>query len=205
MRRRSLFISIRQHGIPPGISLVEVVVAMGIATLLMGLSMTTVHTVMRAERESSQAAWLGASFQRFSRLFRSDIHAAEKLKLGPESDTDAKTLIIDKPGEEQVTWRIEAFRIFRIVSRQGKTLHEDTFFFPEGSQAYFFRQERLNQAGIRIREPDPQLSLEVRGKKTAGSQRLVSHEFSIRSTIGHDYRLAEIRFQQPEKETNQTN
>jgi type II secretory pathway component PulJ len=203
MRRRGLFISIRQHGIPPGISLVEVVVAMATATLLMGLSMTTLQTVMRAERETSEATWLGASFQRFSRLIRTDIHAAETLKLEPE--TDAKTLVIQKPGQEQVTYRIEQFRIFRIVSRAGKTVHRDTFYFPEGSQAHFIRQQRLNQAGIVIREPDTPLPPEMRNNKTAGSQGPSSHEFSIRSTIGHDYRLAEIRFEQPEKETKPTN
>ena len=32
--------------------------------------------IMRAERESSEAVWLVASFHRFSRLFRDDIHAA---------------------------------------------------------------------------------------------------------------------------------
>lgn len=203
MRRRGLFISIRQHGIPPGISLVEVVVAMAIATLLMGLSMTTLQTVMRAERETSEATWLDASFQRFSRLFRADIHAAETLKLEPA--TDAKTLIIQKPGQEQVTYRIEQFRIYRIVSRAGKTVHQDTFYFQEGSQAHFIRQQRLNQAGIVIREPEPSLMPEMKNEQTTGSQEPLTHEFSIRSTIGHDYRLAEIRFEQPEKETKPTN
>lgn len=205
MRRRGFMISIRQHGIPPGISLVEVVVAMAIATVLMGLSMTTLHTIMRAERESSEAVWLGASFQRFSRLFRDDIHAAESVQLEPEKVANPKTLVILKPGGEQITWRIEEFRIDRVVSREGKVLHEDMFYVPAGSEAHFIQQQRLNQAGISIREPGSLVLPDKESGNTPESRPRAAHELAVLSTIGRDYRLTQISFEQSEKETNQTN
>ena len=204
MQRSGLLISIRQHGIPPGASLVEVVVAMGIASILMGLSITTLQTVMRAERASSKAVWLGASFQRFSRQFRADIHAATDLKLEKPADQESTELIIQKPDGQQVKYQIQEFRINRMVSQDQQRIHQDTYYLPEGSQAHFIRQQRLNQAGITILEPALVSSTSGRDVKNEDKQAALSNEFSIRSSVGHDYRLSEISFRQPEKETNET-
>lgn len=197
MKRRRFSLSIRQDNTLPGISLVEVVVAMGIATVLMGISMTTMHTVLRAERETSKAAWLGSSFHRFSRLIRSDIHAATSLDFQNGSTKSSPELTIQKAGDEVVKYRIEGHRIFRVVSRKDQRVHQDTFHLPEGSHAHFFQQARLNQAGISIDQPD---ALRILGQNAA-EERSDLHELSIISTIGHDHRLAVLHKKQPEKET----
>ncbi|QDV48090.1 PulJ/GspJ family protein [Gimesia fumaroli] len=202
MKRRGFSFSIKQHNTLTGISLVEVVVAMGIATVLMGISMTTMHTVLRAERETSKAAWLGASFHRFSRLIRSDIHAATSLDFQNGTPQSSPELTIQKAGNEVVKYRIEGHQIIRVVSRQDQRVHRDTFHLPEGSHAHFFQQARLNQAGISIDQPD---ALSILGQNAADereNERPYLHELSIISTIGHDYRLSELLKKQPEKETN---
>lgn len=202
MQQRGFNISIRQYGCPPGVSLVEVVVAMGIASILMGISMTTMHTVLRAERETSKAAWLGSSFQRFSRLFRADIHAAADV---PHPAEEGKELTLLKPGNQNVTYRIEQHRIFRVVTSQGEETHRDVFYLPDGSHARFFKQKRLNRAGISIEEPDPlrRIFSKNKGKSNPSGRRAVQ-ALSIISTIGHDYRLADLKLKQPEKETKKT-
>jgi hypothetical protein len=203
MKRRRFYISIKQHGIPPGISLVEVVVAMGIATILLGISMTTMHTVMRAERETSKAAWLGTSLHRFSRLIRSDIHAGTGLEFLEGSTLNSPELTIKKTGDEMVKYQIQGHRIFRVVIRNSQRVHQDSFILPEGSHAYFFERKHLNQAGISIDEP-PQMS---KGSQQSGASarknenKPSSKEFEIVSTIGHDYRLAEMQINPVKKET----
>ena len=201
MKRRRFSLSIRQHNTLPGISLVEVVVAMGIATVLMGISMTTMHTVMRTERETSKAAWLGSSFHRFSRLIRSDIHAATSLDFQKGTPQNSSELTIQKAGDEVVKYRIEGHRIFRVVSRQDKKVHQDTFHLPEGSHAYFFEQSRLNQAGIFIDQPDPLSIFDQNVANKQNDERTYWQELSIVSTIGHDFRLAELYKKQAEKES----
>jgi len=200
MQRRGFCISIKQHGIPPGISLVEVVVAMGIASVLMGISMTTMHTVMRSERETSKAVWLGSSFHRFSRLIRSDIHAATSLEFLEGSTLSSPELTIRKPGDEIVKYRIQGNRIFRVVTRKEQQVHQDGFFLPEGSHAYFFQRKRLNQAGISIDEPVQAYDASEQAGSSNNSTAL--RELSIVSAIGHDYRLADIQIKQSKKETN---
>lgn len=205
MKRRHFSFSIKQHKTLPGVSLVEVVVAMGIATVLMGISMTTMHTVLRAERETSKATWLGSSFHRFSRLIRSDIHAATSLNFQNGSAENSPELTIRKVDDEVVKYRIEGHRIFRVVTRQDQRVHQDTFHLPEGSHAYFFQQARLNQAGIAIDQPHQLSALKpssaVKNAVKNNDQQALMNELSIISTIGHDYRLAGIRIKQPEKET----
>ncbi|MCH9654077.1 MAG: hypothetical protein K0U86_11590 [Planctomycetes bacterium] len=203
MKRRRFCISIKQHGIPPGISLVEVVVAMGIATILLGISMTTMHTVMRAERETSKAAWLGSSFHRFSRLIRSDIHAATSLEFLEGSTQSSPELTIKKTDAEIVKYRIEGHRIFRVVTRNEQQVHQDGFFLPEGSHAYFFERKRLNQAGIAIDEPLHAKNSLKQGRTAVKNSELKSshRELEIISTIGHDYRLADMQIKPTKKET----
>jgi len=203
MMRQGFYISIKQHGIPPGVSLVEVVVAMGIATILMGISMTTMHTVLRTERETSKAAWLGSSFQRFSRLIRSDIHAATSLDFLEGSTRDSPELTIRKPGKEVVKYRIKDNRISRVVTRNDQQIHQDGFYLPEGSHAYFFQRKRLNQAGISIDEPLQVINAPQRGGTSTNNSKHKTRikELSIISTIGHDYRLADILIKQSKKET----
>ncbi len=203
MKRRRFYITIQQHGIPPGISLVEVVVAMGIATILLGISMTTMHTVMRAERETSKAAWLGSSFHRFTRLIRSDIHAATSLDFQDGSTLKSLDLKLTKTGDEIVNYRIEGHRIFRVVTRNNQRIHQDGFFLPEGSHAYFFQRKRLNQAGISIDEPylmSPDLKQSGKAGQPSNDQPL-HKAFAIISTIGRDYRLADIQMKPAKKET----
>ncbi|QDT88474.1 PulJ/GspJ family protein [Gimesia algae] len=202
MQQRGFTISIRQYGCPPGVSLVEVVVAMGIASVLMGISMTTIHTVLRAERETSKAAWLGSSFQRFSHLFRADIHAAVDARFPGAGGTE---IILQKADNQSVQYRIEQHQIFRVVTSQGEVAHRDVFYLPEGSHALFFEQQRLHRAGISIEEPDPLRRILSKNKGNSGqSGRPAVQELSIISTIGYDYRLANLKLKQPEKETNKT-
>lgn len=186
------------HGSAPGISLVEVVVAMGIATVLMGISMTTMNTVMRTERETSKATWLGSSFYRFSRLIRSDIHAADSLDFLDDDTRNSPELTIKRSGNEVVKYRIEGNRIFRIVTRKDQQVHQDVFYLPEGSHAYFFQRKRSNQAGISI---DRARQLNLRAQNDANKNEASTRELSIISIIGHDYRLASIRKKQSEEET----
>ncbi|WP_417387936.1 PulJ/GspJ family protein [Gimesia sp.] len=202
MQRRGFHFSIRQYGCPPGISLVEVVVAMGIASVLMGISMTTMHTVLQAERETSKAAWLGSSFQRFSHLLRADIHAAVAVRFPAEGGAE---ITLQQPDNQSVTYRIDQHQIFRVVTSQGKEAHRDVFYLPEGSHARFFEQQRLHRAGISIEEPDPlQRVLNHKKNQSDQSGRPAVQELSIISTIGHDYRLADLKLKQPEIETNKT-
>ncbi|WP_298864752.1 hypothetical protein [uncultured Gimesia sp.] len=203
MKRRRFCISIKQYGIPPGVSLVEVVVAMGIATIMMGISMTTMHTVMRAERETSKAAWLGSSFHRFSRLIRSDIHAATSLEFLKGSTRNSPELTIKKTGAEIVKYRIEGHRIFRVVTRNEQQVHRDGFFLPEGSHAYFFERKRLNQAGIAIDEPSHAKNTLKQDKTSVKNSEIKSshRDLEIISTIGHDYRLTNMQIKPTKKET----
>ncbi len=188
MKQQRFSISARSPlGLPPGVSLVEAIVAMGIATIMMGISITTMQTVMRAERETNKAAWYGSSFHRFSRLFRSDIHAANSLELQNEAILSSLEMTIQKPGNESVQYRIEENHVFRIVAREGKQVHQDTFYFPAGSEVFFFERKRLKQAGISIGQA--QEVLVPRQRKAPDNKNAVK-KMSIISTIGFDHRLA---------------
>lgn len=203
MKQRRFSISTKpQQDISSGVSMVEAIVAMGIATIMMGISITTMQTVMRAERETSKATWLGSSFQRLSRLFRSDIHAANSIVLLEETIPKKTELRIHKSRQESVQYCIQKNRIFRVVTKRGEQIHQDVFYLPAGSEAYFFQRKRLNQAGISIGQAQQLNALKQNGDS---ENKATVHEISIISTIGYDHRLAANRKKEAEKDTKKAN
>lgn len=199
MKQRRFSISTKpQHGVSLGVSLVEAIVAMGIATVMMGVSIMTMQTVMRAERETSKAAWLGSSFHRLSRILRSDIHAANSIALQNGATLKSTEMTIQKPDNEVVQYRIQKNRLFRVVTQKGEQVHQDAFYLPAESEAYFFQRKRLNQAGISIDRAQQAPALQ---RNKAPENKAIVNEMSIISTIGFDYRLTSNRKKQSEKDT----
>ena len=59
-----------------GASLVELIVVIGVSSTMVGLSVTTIHRLLAAEREHERMVRSTVQLSRLSRQFRDDVHMA---------------------------------------------------------------------------------------------------------------------------------
>ena len=171
-----------------GISLIEVVVVMGIASAMLGLAVTTIHLLMRSEHNATRMVWYGTSLARFSRTLRHDVHAATAAQVRAPVNDNAARLELTLPEEVVVTLTIEDNRINRVETAAGDVLRRETFHFPPASSIRFEHQRQPELVSVVIDRP---ASPHVRGGG-AGNSRLPTRRLRIEAVVARDHRFVEI-------------
>ena len=138
-----------------GVSLVEMLIVITVAAVMVGLSVTTIHLLLRAEHEARSAARYAASVRRLAHHFRDDIHFSSSVEL-PAADLDQPAALIAQTGtseSEKVRYELNANRATRITGSGPDDLYREDFYFPPHSRLSFERNENEELVRLAIEMP----------------------------------------------------
>jgi len=115
-------------------TLVELLVAITVSSVIMCGSGVLLHGMYRADKETRLGVAADASLARFALQFRRDAHAsAEVMAL---SDAEGRTIgmAFQCPGQPAVEYRWLGTSIVRVTSESGQVIHRDAFRFRPGDR-----------------------------------------------------------------------
>ncbi len=114
-----------------GFSLVETLVVMSIGTVVLGIAVSMLHVLMRAERSGRDHAAQTGILARLAEQFREDVHAAVGQTPGPLKDGWKFAL----PNDRTVVYRTLPGELRREESVAGKPLRQESYVLPDGCTA----------------------------------------------------------------------
>lgn len=124
-----------------GVSLIELLIVISIGGVVVGLCATTMHLILRVERDQARAVRLTAVLSRIRQLFSNDVHGAVLAEIKP-GDTDKSQLQLAEDGPGRVVYSADE-HILRRERFAGERLeHRDEFHFPLGTRIHFEQEER---------------------------------------------------------------
>jgi len=122
-------------------TLVEMLVVMTVASVMVGLAVTTLHLLLGAETESTRAVRYNASLARLARAFREDVHDATTIELPPRDSGQPATLVLVVGPERTVRYELDAHQVRRLENESAGVPHRETYYFPPHSRLSFAREE----------------------------------------------------------------
>lgn len=138
----------RQSHTPPspcGKSLVEMVVVMGLVSVVLTLSGQMLTSLVRAERNSARWVAESVALSRLAREFRRDVHSAREAEIQPADNRMPRELFLNLPhelslnlpGGRTVVYTAESNRTLRQeIDAHGQVLTQDTW--PAADQVVTF-------------------------------------------------------------------
>lgn len=115
-----------------GMTLVELLVAITVCSVLMCGSGVLLHGMYRADRETRQGIAAEAAIARFSLQFRRDAHAASHVSALPDASGKAPGIAFRGPGPQTIEYRCQGTDVVRSVRNSDKAIHRDSFRFGSG-------------------------------------------------------------------------
>lgn len=138
---------------PAGVSLIEVVVIMSVASVMLGISVTGIHLLLRTERNVASVLWYSQSLQRMALRLRDDIHNAADIEL-PNAEPNRHTaLVVQLPGGSAVEYTIDGEQLIRALRNEEGVQHRDALYLPPGSQIHFERSSEPEVVRLVIERP----------------------------------------------------
>lgn len=123
-----------------GVSLVEILIVVTIAGVILLVSMTTIHLLLRAEREQARAVWMAVTVSRLEQVFREDVHASLAEPLVPQAEALPRLTLAADDGRA-IAYIADDHVLERVESRSGAESHRDQFHFPPGTRIRFESDE----------------------------------------------------------------
>lgn len=115
-----------------GVSLVELLVVIFVATVIVGICVTTIHVLLRSERDQSRAVRTAVTLSRLTEVFREDVHATSIAEI-VSNDAQPRRLTLSDADDRQIVYSSDEHLLQRIEKSHGAEIHRDTFHFPSGS------------------------------------------------------------------------
>ncbi len=115
-----------------------------VAAVMLAVSVTTIHLLLRAEHEATKTARYAVSVARLAHAFRDDLHFARDVALPPVEPGNPVALVATLETRETVRYELDAHRATRIATGAGET-SRDEFYFPPETRLSF---ERIGDAGL---------------------------------------------------------
>jgi hypothetical protein len=107
-----------------GYSLIEMVLAIGGVTIIIGLCAGLLHTLLRLDRSGRESLNDSTSLARLARQFRQDVRASSKVRLEPDRP-DSIGLV--REGGPAVSYRVEEGRLLREEKDAETTRRREAF------------------------------------------------------------------------------
>ncbi|MSR57203.1 MAG: prepilin-type N-terminal cleavage/methylation domain-containing protein [Planctomycetaceae bacterium] len=123
-----------------GVSLIELLIVMAIAGVIITLTMTTIHLLLRSERDQSRAVWMTVTVSRLAQVFREDVHATTLAAIAPEHEQLSRLALVAADGRE-IVYLASEHVLERVETQKGEESHRDQFHFPLGTRMRFERDE----------------------------------------------------------------
>ncbi len=126
-----------------GFSLVEMIVAIGMTGVIIGMLGVILQSVLLVSRRHNDRDAEVLILMRLDGQFRTDVHEADRvtLTLAGEQDESGSRLVLELPGERRIEYHYTEGRVHRTVTRQGATEHRDAFLVGDKSCASFSLNE----------------------------------------------------------------
>ncbi len=171
-----------------GSSLVEVMIAMTIGSVVLSLGIGMLHLLLRSESALTDSLKRSQTVSQLSRLFRGDVHAAQSANIEtPKNDNpQAKAVLqLQLAADHQVQYAAENEAVVRTETQEGKTLHSVRFRFTQGAAIDFSKDsQNPKRLSLVINSPKPKLS-RIRTSEPRG----VLRELKIEANLGRDHRF----------------
>jgi len=116
-----------------GMTLVELLVAISVSSVIMCGSGVLLHGMYRADKETRLGIAADASVARFSLQFRRDAHAASQVRALPDTDGTSPGFAFRGTGSSAVEYRWQVPDLIRSVTESDQVVHRDSFRFGPGA------------------------------------------------------------------------
>jgi len=120
-------------------SLIEMLVAISMTTVLVGLAAGLIHVALKVDLEARARLAEDAGLARLASTFRDDVRAATAAEARPDA-----SLTLTAPGGTVIEYAIRPGRVARVVREGGQVRRRDGFALPTGASA---RWERFDDGG----------------------------------------------------------
>ena len=122
--------SIRIHR-QNGFTLIEMVVAISMISVMLTLAGMTFHLILRAEKSVSQSFVTERSISRLAIQFRDDVHRAEAGTINNDSQSSRSELNLDIASGSGIRYAVTTDGLARILVEDGTIVARDDFRLPE--------------------------------------------------------------------------
>jgi len=174
----------RRHGV----SMTEVMVAVGLAGFILTTTTTVLHRVMRQEQVQRAAMGCQVSVTRLAITFRRDVHRAHACWLAP-ADNSGDRLVLDAPDGSRVEYTVNGASVERRVSHSAEVLHRDQFDVGRDCLVRWEVGPAPERAALIVGHqhvPQPKaLAGESPGQAATGQP----HTIRVEAVVGRDYRF----------------
>jgi prepilin-type N-terminal cleavage/methylation domain-containing protein len=153
-----------------GVSLVEMIIVISIASIILGVVLVLMQWLLSASR--------------LARVFREDAHRAGKVEIVADGAESSNTMRFLVEGAHTVTYRIDEHTIDRI-DRDGETeLRRETFHFPPGSGIRFEKEDSPALARVVVDRATGQLKVDAADDRDAAQNRPESPRRTLQFEAG---------------------
>ncbi len=171
-----------------GVSLIEIVIAMTVASVILSGGIGVIHMLLDIDRTSRHALELTTTLSRLSFAFRRDVHAAKQVQASANDDDDGPIrLRLQQPNGQSVTYEVHANRLVRTQRDDTERVHQDEFIFPSGFQIGLDARQTPVRVSVSIRHAGHDTGA---GPMRSESPRRSARSVRIEATLGRDYRFA---------------
>ena len=176
-----------------GVSLAELLVTMGFASLVLGMGIGTLHLLLRTDKTLADSLWRSQTVSKVSRTFRSDVHAARNITAEQPANDPAPPVVVLELGEAHfVRYSIDKHTLFRKETQADKTLNNERFRFAAGT-VISLKTDQPKTVALVIQSINPTTK-----ERHQTPTNLPLRELKIEAVKGRDHRWSEA----PIKETN---
>ena len=172
-----------------GYTLTELLVVMGMTSVIMTAGLGMVHRIMDAQRlaEHDQRAHLVA--ERLSRQLRQDVHFALEAELMPSGDRTGQILVLTHPDENVVEYVVHRNVLGRTSARSSESTHCDSFQFPEHSLLQFSDVSNEHVTFEAAIAPGKYLPIEGDASADGRNEDVRRTLVHVKAAVGRDHRF----------------
>jgi hypothetical protein len=177
-----------------GVSLVELCIVMGFASVVLGTGIGTLHLLLRTDKTLTDSVWRSQTVAKVSRTFRGDVHAARNITTEqPANNAGPLVVVLELAEGHLVRYSIDGPQLFRKETQADKTLHNERFRFSPGT-VISIQTDQPKTAALIIQSINP-TTKELHQTPT----NLPLRELKIEAVKGRDHRWTEAAQQSAEE------
>ncbi|MFN0055114.1 MAG: prepilin-type N-terminal cleavage/methylation domain-containing protein [Planctomycetales bacterium] len=167
-----------------GVSIVEILIVMSIGSVIVGTTITTLHLLLRSERDQARGVRTASTTARLAQVFREDVHAMREARIIPaEGDEPERLQLTDALGA-RVEYAANGHVLTRIDSRGAGPHHQEAFHFPLDSSVQFDQQDQSSSVAIALRLAAGEL-----GRRAPDAPARPGRSLRLEATLGRDFRF----------------
>ena len=173
-----------------GHSLTELLVVMGMTSVVLTVGVGMVHRVMHEQKSADRDNAMHRVAERLSMKLREDVHLSDRAELILSGDEGEPSLVLNQPGEGIVTYAVRNNVLERTSTRKNEPTHRDSFQFPDNYRLEFYDVSAERVAFTAYAMPRAYLAKpngESRGEQIESEvRRAVMH---VEANVGRNHRF----------------